>query len=193
MQIKRLHNVDEYKYAYTMMFEYMPWNEIVTFEEYIYFTDNFSKLKKGEDYLVYRVTDDFKTLGVATMVLLDELVLIDCLVVQKEYREYTNEVIKEVINVAKSFKRPIVAEVKSGKFCNKLCNLFSFQRFEEPYNIIIFREEKISQHSSNLLYLNESVMDFEKTKRILYEKYYFRWKKHFYDKMLNDYKNRLGI
>ena len=193
MQVKRLHNSDEFRFAYAMIDEYMRWDETVTFEEFMYYTYHFAKLRKWNDYMVYRAMEGDKTWGIATMVLLDNLLLIECFVVPEEYRDHTNEVLNEMLNVAKTFGKPIVAEVRSEKFCKKLCNLFNFERFEEPYTCIVLKDEMISEYPTNLLYLSESTMNFNKVKNTLYEQYYFWWKKHYYNKLLKDYESKLNV
>lgn len=193
MLIQRLKDSDGLRYAYAMMNDYLKYCDVVPYDEFRYFAQYFSKLREGEDYMVYRAIENDVTLGVCTMVLLNEFVLIESFIVPSDHRDRTNEVLENVLSVAKEFKRPIIAEVKDKKFCTKLRHLFGFEWFDQAYECIILKDDTISVYFSNLLYLNESTMDFEKTKHTLYERYYYWWKKTYYDKLLNDYKNHLML
>jgi hypothetical protein len=77
--------------------------------------------------------------------------------------------------------------------------MFGFKKFNEPHKYITLRvspdnkTSEISAYDSNLLYLSADEMNFEATKRIIYEKYYKRWNSKYGEELTKEYNKTLEL
>ena len=198
INIKRTKNIDDLAKVQALMREYFKPHEIVSSNEFVYYTENYSKLYSGEDYFVYKIEDDCELIGMLSGVKLNEFVVVDYFIIDTAHRRSSKEVMNRVIDILKQFKRPVVVEAESEGLC-RLYQMFGFKRFSEPYKYVMLdvclqnRTSKVSSYDSNLLYLSPNNMDFDTTKQTLYSKHYMRWNSIYGDDLTKEYKTALGI
>jgi hypothetical protein len=199
INVIRTKNTDELSKVYALMQEYFKPHEIVPKREFVYYAQNYSKLHKGEDYIVYKIEDDTNDLiGMMSGVKLDEFVVIDYFIIDARHRRLSKEILNSVMMILMDFKRPIVIEAETEVLC-RLYQMIGFKRFSEPYKYIRLdvnledNTSKVSSYDYNLMYLSSDEIDFETTKRTLYAKHYLRWNSIFGDELIKDYKKALGV
>lgn len=198
INIQRTKNIDDLAKIQALMREYFKPHEIVSSNEFVYYTENYSKLYSGEDYFVYKIENDGELIGMMSGVKLNEFVVVDYFIIDVAHRRSSKEIANKVINVLKEFNRPVVVEAESEVLC-RLYQMFGFKRFNEPYKYIRLdvclqnKTSKVSSYDYNLLYLSPNDMDFETTKQTLYKKHYMRWNSIYGDDLTKEYKTALGI
>ena len=198
INIQRTKNIDDLAKVQALMREYFKPHEIVSSNEFVYYTENYSKLYSGEDYFVYKIEDDGELIGMMSGVKLNEFVVVDYFIIDVAHRRSSKEIANKVINVLKEFNRPVVVEAESEVLC-RLYQMFGFKRFNEPYKYIRLdvclqnKTSKVSSYDYNLLCLSPNDMDFETTKQTLYKKHYMRWNSIYGDDLTKEYKKALDI
>lgn len=198
INIQRTKNIDDLTNIQALMREYFKPHEIVSSNEFVYYTENYSKLYSGEDYFVYKIEDDGELIGMMSGVMLNEFVVVDYFIIDAAHRRSSKEIANKVIDILKEFNRPVVVEAESEELC-RLYQMFGFKRFSEPYKYVRLdvclqnRTSKVSSYDYNLLYLSPNDMDFDTTKQILYSKHYMRWNSIYGDDLTKEYKTVLNL
>lgn len=191
-------DADELKKIHSLLREYFKSYEVVSYRDFVYYAQNFASLYEREDYIVYKIETAAKLIGMLSCVKLNEFVLIDYLVIDVEHRCYSKEIMRQFNVILRDFRRPIIVEAESEELC-RLYRMFGFKKFNEPYKYITLRvspdnkTSEISAYDSNLLYLSADEMNFEATKRIIYEKYYKRWNSKYGEELTKEYNKTLEL
>lgn len=198
INIQYTKNIDDLVKVQALIREYFKPHEIVSSNEFVYYTENYGKLYSGEDYFVYKIEDDGKLIGMLSGVKLNEFVVVDYFTIDTAYRCSSKKIMNKMIDILKQFKRPVIVEAESEGLC-RLYQMFGFKRFIDPYKYVMLdvclqnRTSKVSSYDSNLLYLSLNDMDFDAMKQTLYNKHYMRWNSIYGDDLTKEYKTVLGI
>jgi len=170
--------------------------EIVSDNDFIYYTENYHKLYPGEDHFVYKIQVDNKLAGMFSGMILKEFVVIIYLIIEKDYRKMSRAIGSDIMNTLLSFNKPLVIEAETDLLC-RLYRKWGFMRFKELYKYFtisidpINGEATILSHNSNLMYYSDRSLEFEYTRNIIYDKCYLRWNSNLGEKYLDRYKEVL--
>lgn len=196
--IKRTKDTDDLVKMLSLLREYFEPYEIVSSNEFIYYVGNYSKLYDGEDYFAYKIESSETLVGMMSGVKLKEFVSIDYLVIRKEYRRYTKEIASKLFKILNEFKLPIILEAETEALC-RLYRSQGFKQFSEHYQYVMLQVDLVNKtsktliHDSHLMYLSNTLLDFEQTRDTLYRKHYYRWNSIYGEQYLTEYKKALGL
>lgn len=181
---------------HTLLLENLKPYEVVSLNDFKYYVKNYHKIYHGEKYIAYKIDCDGELIGALTGLILNEFIFMDYLVVTKKHRKLSKEIFGKIKTTLSQYNKPIVIESETENLC-RLYQILGFNRFNEPYKYhtltvdFINKKSYVNSYNSNLMYLNNKKMDFETTKKIVYEKYYLRWNNIYTDYYLKEYKEKI--
>lgn len=184
IKIKSLKTTSDLFYLIEMI-EYHFYDDIIDFNELVYFKQMYHKLYKPDKYFSYKIVYNKKNCGVICGVKIKNTFFIDYLVIVNEYRKYSFEIFKELKDIFGYCN--IIVEVKSEQLC-RLYRRLGFKIHTEKYEYFNFDINlfdgvvSIKHGYSNLLYFSKDIIPFKENLEITYT-HYRRWFKIYgYDK-----------
>lgn len=187
IRIQRITDINNLNKTYDLIVKYFKPYEIVSNADFIYYAENYKKQYDGEDYFVYKIVYEDNIIGMLSGVNLTEFVMIDYFVIDSNYRHFSKDIMKKIIGIMKTYGKPLVVEAETEGLC-RLYQMNGFKRFKETYTYVVYNSNKLSSHKSNLLYMNNDTMDFDATRKTIYDKYYIRWNSKYGDDIIKEYK-----
>lgn len=198
IKLVRTKNIEDITEVLAMLWVYFKSYEMVSSNEYVYYAENYSKLYPGEDYFVYKIMFDGQFAGMISGVNLKEFIAVDYLIFDSIYRNYSREIGREVVDVLKSFKKPVIVEAESEALC-RLYRMAGFRRFKEKYQyvmLIVDLQQKKSKpviYDSHLLYMSDESLDFRQIRDTIYRKHYMRWNSIYGPRLTAEYNKTLEL
>lgn len=172
--IQKTIETNELTILYSILMKSFKQYELVKLNDFIYYVQNYCKLYPNENYIAYKIEYNGFIIGGCSAVILNEFILVDYLVINKDYRYLSKQIMNTLIDILVSYNRPIIVEAETESLC-RLYHMFNFNRFNNPYTYYTIQDNKIYAHKSNLLYMSKYEPNFSIVQATIYRKYYLRW------------------
>ena len=196
MEIRKTTDESELREVWILMRKWFREYELVSLEDFIYYACKYKSIYPGEEYFVYRIENDGELIGMLSGLLLDEFILIDYFLIDEASRKSTFHIMDMFMDIFKEYEKPVVVEAETEVLC-RLYGWVGFRRFKEDYSYTVIKKDdsgvRMETHKSNLMFRWRDDMDYEKTKRILLDKYYMKWYSRYGDDVLRKYREVINM